>query len=170
MANLKKNDKKEDAALDYGYYSKKLNKVFDNLIDLEAAELKDAKEKEEKAAAAAAKKNDASEVERAYKNLNAARKAYKENLEQAMIKHAAALKVIQDELAADKTAITNKLAEAEKKYEDALKNFTDKHPEGFHLTLKDGDYETSISRNTSKLKGANDPVVDFLLSWFPFNI
>ena len=41
------------------------------------------------------------------------------------------------------------LAKAEKAYSTALKEFTEKYSEGFHLTLKDGDVETVITSTTS---------------------
>jgi hypothetical protein len=46
--------------------------------------------------------------------------------------------------------VHDKLAAAEAAYEAALKEFTEKYPEGYHLTLKDGDFETTISSKTSK--------------------
>ena len=41
------------------------------------------------------------------------------------------------------------LAEAETAYATALREFTDKHKEGFHICLKDGDFETTISSQTT---------------------
>ena len=41
--------------------------------------------------------------------------------------------------------IHNKLAQAEENFEKAHKEFTAAHPEGYHLTLKDGDFETTLS-------------------------
>ena len=111
---MKKND------TDYGYYSKLLNKPFDTIEELKAAEEEvriAEKEKEEKAKA---------------------KKAYAK-------------------IAADaKDALNKSILEAEKnlecaqtKYSEALKEFTDKHPEGYHVTLKDGDNITTISRTNT---------------------
>ena len=47
----------------------------------------------------------------------------------------------------------------EEAYANALKTFTEKYPEGYHLTLKDGDFETTISGSNSKIqnKEVKDP-------------
>ena len=49
-----------------------------------------------------------------------------------------------------------------------LKEFTDKYPEGYHITLKDGDFETTISgsNNVTKNSYKNDDVVKELLNLF----
>ena len=163
MANLKKSNDQ-----DYGYYSKRLNKVFDTLDALRAEEAADIKLKEEKAAAANEKKKSAEAVENAYKALNAAKREYKQDLNALVTAHAKELAALQEAFNKNKEILVNKLSEAETKYQNELKNFTEKHPEGFHITLKDGDYETSIS--SSRSDALNTPTFgDWFISTF-FNI
>lgn len=133
-----------EAKHDYGFYSKVLNRPFDTLSELKAEEDKyyaAMKAKEDKAAA---KKNDAAKVEEAFKALNAARKTYKDDLVALTSDYAENLKKMKAEFESAKTSIHERLAAAEASYEKALHAFTEKYPEGYHLTLKDGDFETTI--------------------------
>lgn len=164
MSNLKNTDSNEA----YGYYSKSLKKPFDTLAELKAAEAEVLKAKEQKEAEAKAKKADADLVENAYKQLNAAKRKYKEDMNKALVKHATALKVVQEDFNNEKLSITNALSEAETAYKKALSEFTAKHPEGFHITLKDGDYETTISKsNTVK---SSDWVSEIFTKLFNINL
>lgn len=141
----------------YSYYSRVLEKPFDSIEELAAAEdahFANIKAKED---AAAQKKNDALKVEDAFKALNVARKTYKENLANLTQEYATALDNLKNTFEFGKKDISNKLADAEAVYAKALKEFTDKHPEGYHLTLKDGDFETTISSQTTEV----NPPVDF---------
>ena len=135
--------------VDYGYYSKLLNKPFDSVAELreaEAAYYAELKAKEDKAAA---KKADAQKVEDAFKALNAARKEYKEKLTQLTTEYSKALTELKDAFDLGKKDIQDTLAAAEDAYSAALKEFTDKHQQ-YHLTLKDGDFETTISGSQTK--------------------
>jgi chromosome segregation ATPase len=147
----KKNDnQKTNVELDYGFYSNVLKKPFERLDDLRRAEEVYYAEQKAKEDAVTKKKADATKVEDAFKALNAARKTYKEDLTQLTKEYAEALDNLKKAFELGKKDIHNKLAEAETAYEAALKEFTEKYPEGFHITLKDGDFETTISSNTSK--------------------
>lgn len=146
MTNLKTQKSNDE----YGYYSKKLNRPFDTLTELRDAEEKAQKQAEEKAAAAEKKKNEALAVENAYKALNAAKRTYKEDLTKATDAYAQAITKAQTDYDDAKLVIRDALAKAENHYKEVLKEFTDKHPEGFHITLKDGDYETTISSNNNR--------------------
>lgn len=148
---------------DYGYYSKKLGRPFDTLDQLRSAEAAAQKEQEEKILAAKAKKDAAAAVENAYKELNEAKKSYKKDMNNALIKYTEAMKIIQGEFDVEKQMIVNKLSEAEANYKAKLKEFTVKHPEGFHITLKDGDYETTIS---SEAKSTNNNDSDWVAKLF----
>ena len=132
---------------DYAFYSKPLKQVFDSLEELRAAEAKHFNELKAKEDKAAAKKADALKVEEAFKALNAARKHYKEDLTQLTKEYSEALTNIKKAFETGKKDITSKLAAAEDTYNAALKDFTSKH-EQYHLTLKDGDFETTISGST----------------------
>jgi DNA repair exonuclease SbcCD ATPase subunit len=144
----------------YGYYSKVLNMPFDTVEELLKAEethLAKLREKEEKANK---KKADATEVENAFKALNAARKTYKETLTGITEAYAETLKELKEEFEAARDEANQELAKAEEAYSTTLKNFTNKYPEGFHITLKDGDFETTISSNKNQPKTKPRAVYD----------
>ena len=129
----------------YGYYSRVLQKPFDSLNDLQMAEAAYLAEQKAKVDQAAQKKADAQKVEEAFKALNAARKVYKEDLAQLTKEYAEKLEETKNAFELGKKDIHNDLAKAEETYSTALKEFTTAYPEGFHLTLKDSDFETTIS-------------------------
>lgn len=142
---------------DYSYYSRLLKQPFDSveeLLEAEAAYYAEQKTKEDKAAA---KKADAKKVEDAFKALNQARKNYKEDLTQLTKEYSEELTHIKEAFELGKKDIHDKLAAAEDDYAKALKEFTDKHQQ-YHLTLRDGDFETTIS-GSSKVQSANKPEV-----------
>lgn len=145
-----KNDNKklnnEAAAMKptYGYYSRVLQKPFDTLDELNEAEATFYESQRAKEVKAATKKSDAAKVEEAFKALNAARKAYKDDLIKLTADYADSLKKMKAGFENAKATIHERLATAETTYEEALRAFTEKYPEGYHLTLKDGDFETTI--------------------------
>jgi chromosome segregation ATPase len=135
----------------YGYYSRVLSEPFDSLDELMEAEeayYAKLKAKEDKAAQ---KKADAQRVEDAFKDLNAARKVYKENIITLTEDYRESLNELKTSFEEAKAEVQEELASYEDAYSTALKEFTEKYPEGFHLTLKDGDFETTIDSkaNTS---------------------
>lgn len=135
------NAKKEE---NYCYYSKLLQKPFDSIDELkeaESAQRAKLKEKEEKAAI---KKAEALVVENAFKAMNAARKAYKEEIDQVTEDYRTNLERLRTAYKDTCVQARNKMTKAEESYYKALKSFTSKYPEGFHMTLKDGDCETTI--------------------------
>ena len=136
-------DAKEDAR-DYSYYSRVLKKPFDSIGELKKAEAvyyAELKAKEDKAAA---KKADAQKVEEAFKALNTTRRVYKESLIKLTEQYSDDLKKLKETFEADKKELTDLLAQAEESYSVALKEFTSKY-DSYHLSLKDGDFETTIS-------------------------
>lgn len=140
----------------YAYYSKVLKEPFDSIEELKEAEKAYYAKLKAKEDAAAEKKSDAAKVEEAFKTLNTARKAYKEGLKGLTERYTADLQKLKSNFEADKLEIHNILAEAEEAYSTLLKAFIDKYPEGYHLTLKDGDFETTISGGaTEKTKVAS---------------
>lgn len=164
----KKNDnQKTNVELDYGFYSNVLKKPFERLNDLRRAEEVYYAEQKAKEDATAQKKADAQKVDEAFKALNAARKTYKEDLTQLTKEYAEALDNLKKAFELGKKDIHNKLAEAETAFDKAQKEFTDKHPEGFHLTLKDGDFEMTLEKQTS---GETDDyrifdIIESILNW-----
>lgn len=136
----------KDAAVkpNYSFYSNVLQKPFETVEALHEAEAAYYEAQRAKEAKAASKKSDATKVEDAFKALNAARKSYKDELVALTSSYAESLKKLKAGFESDKATIQNKLAQAEAVYETALREFNAKYPEGYHLTLKDGDFETTI--------------------------
>ena len=124
--NTKNKNTCEKETINYGFYSKVLQKPFDSLSELKAAEAAYQAEQKAKEDAAAKKKADATKVEDAFKALNAARKTYKEDLTQLTKEYAEALDNIKKAFELGKKDIHNKLAEAETAFDKAQKDFTDK--------------------------------------------
>jgi uncharacterized protein YihD (DUF1040 family) len=140
-------------SVDYSYYSRILEKPFDSIEELKAAEAAHYAEQRAKEDKAAAKKADAKKVDDAFKALNAARKKYKEDLTALTRTYNESLATIEEAFKMGKNDYLKKLSLAEETYQKALKEFTDKY-ESYHLTLKDGDFETTISSQMSN--AAND--------------
>jgi chromosome segregation ATPase len=126
-----------------------LKQPFDSIKELKEAEAKHFAEIKAKEDKAAAKKADAKKVEDAFKSLNQARKNYKEDLTQLTNEYSASLTDLKNAFEHGKADIHSKLAAAEDKYAKELKEFTGKYPEGYHITLRDGDFETTISSQSN---------------------
>ena len=147
------------------YYSEKLNKMFTNEADLHNAEKALAIREQEKQNQSLDRKNDASRVEDAFRNLNAAKKAYSDKV-------SAAAKTYQEAINNAKLAYDNSIEGVEKNlnvaktaYDTELKTFIDKHKEGYHLTLTDKDTgatETISGSSSDLVDKANHSVVDSL--------
>lgn len=133
----------------YSYYSRLLCEPFDTLDELKEAEEAYYAKQKAKEDAAAQKKADAQKVDEAFKALNAARKVYKEDSTQLTKEYAEALESLKKTFELGMKDIRNALATAEDAYEAALKEFTEKYDQ-YHLTLKDGDFETTIEKQTSE--------------------
>lgn len=138
----------------YSYYSRILKAPFDTLEQLQDAEASYLAEQQAKEDKLAQKKADAQKVEDAFKAMNAARKDYKENLVKLTADYAEVLKKAQEAFEADKTRIQLVLADAEAAYSTALKEFTDKY-DTYHVSLKDGDFETTIAGNRRTMDGVD---------------
>lgn len=154
--NYKEMDKQ-----DYSYYSRVLGKVFESLKELKEEEAKYYAAQEAKAAAAKAKKAEATVVEDAWRALNAARKEFRTASAAAIQKYNNTMITAKQDYVKESDAARSALATAEEAYSKALKEFTAKHPEGFHLTLKDGDYETTISKSAEKTAETRTDFSDF---------
>ena len=144
----KKNDTRK-TNVEYGYFSKLLKEPFDSIEELQEAEEAYYTKQKAKEDAAAQKKADAQKVDEAFKALNAARKVYKEDFTQLTKEYAESLDNLKKVFELGKKDIHDTLAEAEEAYEAALKEFTEKY-DHYHLTLKDGDFETTIEKQTSE--------------------
>ena len=121
------------------YYSEILNKNFDTEQELVKAEEEHKAEQAKKEEAKALVKKESSEVEDAFKARNAARHAYNEKLVEARKTYNEALRKAKDDFEASLKESTEALEKAEADYDTRLKAFQKAHPEGYHITLKDGD-------------------------------
>lgn len=130
------------------FYSEKLNKMFDTDKELLVAEEAAFKAEQEKKAQALAKKTDAKKVEDAFKAHNAAKKAFNENFTKLRKAYAADLAALKETFDKAVAVETEKLSTAEKAYTTALSEFTKNHPEGYHMTLRDGDHVVTLSNNS----------------------
>lgn len=161
----------DDVELGYSYYSNVLKKPFTTIAELRNAEeayYTELKAKEDKVAQ---KKADAAVVEEAFKALNAARKSYKTRLSEVTTRYTESLIELKNNFENVTKEIKDDLATAEERYLAALKAFTDKY-EQYHITLKDGDFETTISNQTTTgYKAANkaEPTLASLFDIF-FNL
>ena len=154
----------ERETLDYGFYSRVLQKPFDSLNELAAEEQKYYDELKAKEDKAAQKKADAQKVEDAFKALNAARRTFKEKTAQLCEEYSAELATLKKAFELGQKDLESALASAEGAYKTALKEFQDKY-ENYHMTLKDGDFETTISNQVKrdvKAEADKDIVSDIL--------
>lgn len=129
------------------YYSEILNKNFDSVEDLEKAEEEHKAEQAKKEEAKLVVKKESAEVEDAFKARNVARKAYNEKLVGARKIYNEALRKARDEFDASLKESTEALENAEADYDTKLKAFQKAHPEGYHITLKDGDNVVTYTSN-----------------------
>jgi hypothetical protein len=159
ITNVKSVETNETAqSEDFGYWSKLLSQPFDTLAELVAAENARKAEDEAKAKAKETRKADAEVVEQAFKALNAIRKAYKERMTALVAEYNEQLLALKSSFTTNADELKATLAEAEDTYAEALRCFTEKY-DSYHLTLKDGDFETTISNQT----GGSVPDIDDLM-------
>jgi hypothetical protein len=159
IANVESVEANETAQTeDFGYWSKLLSQPFDTLAELVAAENARRAEDEAKAKAKETRKADAEVVEQAFKALNAIRKAYKERMTALVAEYNEQLLALKSSFTTNADELKATLAEAEDTYAEALRCFTEKY-DSYHLTLKDVDFETTISNQT----GGSVPDIDDLM-------
>ena len=130
------------------YYSTVLKEPFETVEALAEAEEAYYVKLKAKEDAATQKKADATKVEDAFKALNIARKTYKEDTTTLTKEYAESMDKLKKAYDLGIKDIKGKLATAEETYSKALKEFTDKY-DTYHLSLKDGDFETTISSQVS---------------------
>ena len=132
------------------YYSEKLDKLFDTENDLQTAEQELAAEEARKAEAAKARKADSKLVEDAFKARNAARREFNEKAVELRKAYNEAVIEAKKNFEEGLAEATKAKDESENAYNEALKEFTNKHPEGYHMTLKDGDNVITLSSSRDK--------------------
>jgi chromosome segregation ATPase len=156
---------KKDKMQNYMYYSTVLKEPFKSVEELaEAEEAYYAKQKA-KEDAATQKKADAQKVEDAFKALNAARKSYKEDITTLTKEYAESMDKLKKAYELGTKDIKSKLATAEETYSEALKEFTAKYDQ-YHMTLKDGDFETTISSTIERNSKVADDILDIFKLFF----
>ena len=127
------------------YYSEKLDRMFETEADLVKEETKAAEAEEKKTKASKQKKEDANKVEIAFKARNAAKRTYNEKVFALKKKYNEDILNLRATFEAAVKAEAEALQTAESNYDSELKEFIKKHPEGYHMTLKDGDNVVTIS-------------------------
>ena len=157
----------KDETLDIIYKSKLLNKEFSDLDELKKAEAEYRAELAKKEEAKIARKADADLVQDAYVAKNKAAASYNEAYTKAVSVRKEAIDKINKEFYDAICDAKKEYEDAASKYNTALKEFQTKHPEGYHLTLKDGDNELTISRrsNTDMFKQLSDQWQDAIEMW-----
>ena len=142
------------------------NKKFDTVEELEKAEAEVKTAIAKKEEAALARKAEASKVEEAFKARNAARKAYNAKLVELRKVYNEALKKARDEFESGLEETAKELKDAETVYDEALNEFIKKHPEGYHLSLRDGDNVTTLSGVGSEFRNLFDETDKFWNRFF----
>lgn len=143
------------------FYSEKLDKIFDTEKDLIAAETAEEAKTKKKAAEAKAKKDEANKVQELYVAQNAAIKKFNESLVELRNVYNKAVRDARAEFEKGTDIITKERDAVVKAYDEALADFINKHPEGYHLTLKDKDSQTILS-GTAKTADFVDEYTDLI--------
>ncbi len=132
------------------FYSEKLDKMFDTEKALLQAEEAAFKAEQEAKAKSLEKKAEAKVVEDAFKAHNQAKLNFNQKV--ALLKKAynENILTLKKQFDADLQAEEKILAEAAEAYDSALSAFIEKHPEGYHMTLKDGDNVVTISSSVGE--------------------
>jgi len=139
------------------YYSEELKQAFDTEKECLEAEAAAKEAAEAKAKQVQAKKDEAKKIEDLYAAKNAAVRKFNETVVGIRNDYNKAVREARKEYEtklADAVAVKNK---AELEYSTAVKDFSKKHPEGYHMTLHDGDNVMTLSGyGNSLLNDAND--------------
>lgn len=149
---------------DFIYYSKLLNKPFNTVSELKAAEEEYKKAEEEKKAKSEARKAEAKVVEDAFKELNEAKKTAAEAIKEARELATKAYAEVNEKYTAAIKAANELINVAEENYNTKLNDFNKAHPDGYHLTLRDGDNVTNIVYKTNN--EFIDNAFNMLRLWF----
>lgn len=154
------------------YYSEILNKNFDTEKELVEAEEDHKAEQAKKEEAKALVKKESTEVEEAFKARNAARHAYNEKLIELKKAYNETVKQAEKEFTNGLKDVTEAKDKAENEYSTKLSAFQKAHPEGYHITLKDGDNVVTYTSNPTEYQvrsTIDDDLLDlfsnFLMRW-----
>lgn len=139
----------EKEKTEYGYYSKLLKQPFDSIKELEEAEKAHKEKVAKKQEALNNRKADAIKVEDAFKHYNKVNREAEAKKAEAYEAYVKAYKELTQTYIAKSDELKDSVLEAKKNYKKALSEFIQKHPEGYHLTLRDGDNVETYSSNTN---------------------
>ena len=127
------------------YYSEKLDQKFKTEDELKKAEAEKEEADRKSAIAKVEKKADAGEVEAAFKAFNSAKRDYNDELVRIRKEYADKVRSARNEFESKLDSACKEKDEAKQTYKAALDKFISKHPEGYHLTLRDGDDVLTLS-------------------------
>lgn len=133
------------------FYSEITKELYETEKDLIAAEDAAKAAEAAKTKAAKAKKAEATKVEDAFKTCNAARKEYNTRVVNARKDYNEAVANAKKAYEEAISEATKAKTAAEELYDKILKDFIAKHPEGYHLTLKDGDNVVTLSSQNNSV-------------------
>jgi len=127
------------------YYSEKLDKMFETATELAKAEADAEAKEQEKTQKAKEKKSEAGKIEKLYAEKNTAVAEFNKKFLELRDNYNQKIRDARKEFETEVAEISAKKDSAEKAYTDALNAFIKKHPEGYHMTLRDGNNISTIS-------------------------
>lgn len=140
----------------YGFYSKLLNKPFDTLDELKAAEAKVEEEKKAKELKEEARKSDAELVQKAFDAKVAAKKEFNEEVKKLVDEYQKQVDEVNKTFRETYSKLVDKKNVADEVYDKVFAEFEKKHPEGYHLTLHNGDSRAEYySKKNSAVNSAD---------------
>jgi dsDNA-specific endonuclease/ATPase MutS2 len=148
------------------YYSEILNKNFDTEEDCVKAEKEHTEAETKKAEAKALVKKESAVVEDAFKARNEARLSYNQKLVELRKTYNQKISEAKKEFDAGLEEIYKPLETAEKDYDAKLREFQKNHPEGYHLTLHDGDNVMTLTGNHGVFEKTLDDEFNNMLDLF----
>jgi len=144
------------------YYSEVLDKKFDTEKELQVAEKEHEEAEAKKAEAKALVAKESEKVQDAFKARNAARRAYNEKLVALRKAYNEALRTAEKEFKDGLADVTEAKDKAEADYAEKLKEFQNGHPEGYRLTLKDGDNVVTLTSAPTEIRSIDKEFDDML--------
>lgn len=144
------NEATAEASRGYGYFSRLLNKPFDTLEELVAAENARREELAAKEDQKTRRKQDAELVGEAYKTLTSIKASTAKTIADARKQCALEFEEVRKKWSAVIEEADIAAAEAERLFHEALDTFLERYPEGYHLTLR-GDNDETLTIDTRTL-------------------
>lgn len=139
----------------YGYYSKLLNMPFDTFEELVEAEEAHLEKEKAKEIAAAQKEADFTKVDKAFKQLCAARTDYVKNIKSLTQTYHNNLQELKKSFKEQRAAIEDSLVTAEEAYAEAVKEFDKKYSD------LDYNYKTNLVKLSEGLE-SNDKIANLI--------